>query len=289
MQTVFSCAGKLLDLSHPVVMGILNITPDSFYDGGCYPAISDQLFRVEKMLNEGAAIIDMGAVSTRPGSIFVEEEEEISRLLPSLTAIKKHFPDTIISVDTFRANVAKIVIENGAGMINDIYAGRFDLKMIDTIQSAGIPYIMMHMQGNPGTMQVSPDYQNIVEEITAFFIEQTGKFQNGFRQIILDPGFGFGKTVEHNYQLLQAFQTFKTIGFPLMAGLSRKSMINRVLKTKPSEALNGTTVLNTIALMKGVDILRVHDVREAVEAIALVSHIPSLKAGDMGPNDHYSK
>lgn len=289
MQTVFSCAGKLLDLSHPVVMGILNITPDSFFDGGFYPAIPDQLSHVEKMLNEGAAIIDIGAVSTRPGAVPVNEDEEVRRLLPTLTAIKKHFPDAIISVDTFRANVAKIVIENGAGMINDIYAGRFDLKMIETIQSAGIPYVMMHMQGNPGDMQVFPYYQNIVEEITAFFIEQTRKFQNGFKQIILDPGFGFGKTVEHNYQLLQEFQTFKTIGFPLMAGFSRKSMINRVLKTKPSEALNGTTVLNTIALMKGADILRVHDVREAVEAITLVSSIPSLKAGDKGPSGHNSK
>jgi dihydropteroate synthase len=271
MQTAFSCAGKLLDLSHPVVMGILNITPDSFYDGGCYPAIPDQLSRVEKMLDEGAAIIDLGAVSTRPGALPVDEEEEIRRLLPSLAAIQKHFPDSILSVDTFRSNVARIVIENGAGMINDIYAGRFDLKMIDTIQSAGIPYIMMHMQGNPANMQDSPYYHNIVEEITTFFIEQTMKFQNGFNQIILDPGFGFGKTVKHNYQLLDAFQTFKTMGFPLMAGLSRKSMINRVLKTKPVEALNGTTVLNTIALMKGADILRVHDVKEAVEAISLVS------------------
>ena len=271
MQAAFSCAGKPLDMSHPVVMGILNITPDSFYDGGCYPAIPDQLSRVEKMLNEGAAIIDMGAVSTRPGAVSVNEEEEISRLLPALTAIKKHFPDTIISVDTYRANVARIMIDNGAGMINDIYGGRYDFKMIETIQSAGIPYVMMHIQGNPGDMQVFPYYQNIVEEITAFFIEQTGKFQNGFRQIILDPGFGFGKTVEHNYKLLQDFQSFKTMGFPLMAGLSRKSMINRVLKTKPSEALNGTTVLNTIALMKGADILRVHDVKEAVEAIALVA------------------
>jgi dihydropteroate synthase len=271
MQTTYSCAGRLLDLSHPVVMGILNITPDSFYDGGHYPSIREQLAQVEKMLNEGAAIIDIGAISTRPGAGFVDEEEEIRRLLPVLTAMKKHFPGTIVSVDTFRTNVAKIVIENGAGMINDIYGGRYDSEMIGTIQSAKIPYIMMHMLGDPANMQVSPHYQNIVEEITSFFLTQTEKFQNGFCQVILDPGFGFGKTTEHNFQLLQAFQTFKTIGFPLMAGFSRKSMINRTLNTKPSEALNGTTVLNTIALMKGADILRVHDVREAVEAIALVS------------------
>jgi len=281
MQTAFSCAGKILDLSHPVVMGILNITPDSFYDGGYYPSIPDQLSQAEKMLNEGASIIDIGAISTRPGAGFVDEEEEISRLLPILTAIKNHFPDTIVSVDTFRSSVAKIVIENGAGMINDICGGRYDLNMIGTIQSAKIPYIMMHMQGDPGNMQVSPHYQNIVEDITSFFREQIGKFQNGFSQIILDPGFGFGKTVEHNFQLLHEFQTFKTMGFRLMAGLSRKSMINRVIYTKPSEALNGTTVLNTIALMKGADILRVHDVREAVQAITLVSSIPSLKAEDL--------
>jgi dihydropteroate synthase len=261
-------------------MGILNITPDSFYDGGNFSTIPDQLSRVEKMLHEGAAIIDVGAVSTRPGAAPVNEEDEIGRLLPTLTAIKKHFPDSIISVDTFRSNVAKIVIENGAGMINDIYAGRYDLNMIETIQSAGIPYVMMHMQGNPLNMQVSPHYHYVVDEIASFFLEQTRKFQKGFSQIILDPGFGFGKTVEHNYQLLNAFQTFKTMGFPLMAGLSRKSMINRIIHTKPSEALNGTTVLNTIALMKGANILRVHDVREAVEAITLVSSIPSLKAGD---------
>jgi dihydropteroate synthase len=287
MQTAFSCAGKPLDLSHPVVMGILNMTPDSFYDGGHYPTIPDQLARVEKMLNEGAAVIDIGAISTRPGAGFVDEEEEVRRLLPSLTAIKKHFPGTIISVDTFRSIVAKIVIENGAGMINDIYGGRYDLKMIETIQTTGIPYIMMHMQGDPVNMQVSPHYQDIVEEITAFFLEQTGKFKSGFRQIILDPGFGFGKSTEHNFQLLDAFQTFKTMGFPLMAGLSRKSMINRVIHTKPSDALNGTTVLNTIALMKGADILRVHDVREAVQAIALVSAVPGLttwiKGQDIGP------
>ena len=289
MQTVYSCGGNLLDLSHPVVMGILNTTPDSFYDGGHYLSIPDQLKQVEKMLLEGAAIIDIGAVSTRPGAGFVDEEEEIRRLLPVLTAIRKSFPSTIVSVDTFRSNVARIVIENGAGMINDIYGGKYDLHMIETIQSAKIPYIIMHMQGNPETMQVSPHYQNIVEDITSFFQEQIVKFQNGFSQIILDPGFGFGKTTENNFQLLHEFQTFKNIGFPLMAGLSRKSMINRVIHTKPSEALNGTTVLNTIALMKGADILRVHDVKEAVETIALVSSIPSHKAEDKGEQEYYPK
>jgi dihydropteroate synthase len=289
MQTVYSCAGKLLDLCHPVVMGILNITPDSFYDGGHYPSISDQLARVEKMLEEGATIIDIGAISSRPGAEPVDEEVETKRVLPVLTAIGKYFPEAIVSVDTFRSGVAKKAIENGAGMINDIYGGRYDSEMIRTVQSAGIPYIIMHMQGDPENMQVSPHYKNIVEEISSFFQEQIGKFQAGFSQIILDPGFGFGKTTENNFQLLCEFQTFKTIGFPLMAGLSRKSMINRVIHTKPSEALNGTTVLNTVALMKGADILRVHDVREAVETIALVSSIPSLKARDKGEQEYYPK
>jgi dihydropteroate synthase len=225
------------------------------------------------MLNEGAAIIDIGAVSTRPGAGWVDEEEEVRRLLPSLIAIHKQFPDTIISVDTFRSAVAKKVIENGAGMINDIYGGRFDENMIRTVQSAEIPFIIMHIQGDPSNMQISPHYQNIVEEVSSFFQEQTGKFQNGFSQVILDPGFGFGKTVEHNFQILHSFERFKSLGFPLMAGLSRKSMINRVLHTKPNDALNGTTVLNTIALLKGADILRVHDVKEAVQTITLVSYM----------------
>lgn len=270
MQTIFNCAGKLLNLSHPIVMGILNITPDSFYDGGFFPSIVEQLTHVEKMLTEGAAIIDIGAVSTRPGAEFVDADEEIKRLLSVLTAIKKHFPDTIVSVDTFRSGVAKRVIESGAGMINDIYGGRYDMDMIETVQSAGIPYIIMHMQGDPVNMQDSPHYENVVEEVASFFREQLVKFQNGYGQIILDPGFGFGKRVEHNFQLLKELHTFKILGCPIMAGLSRKSMINKVIHTKPSEALNGTTVLNTIALMKGANILRVHDVKEAVQAIALV-------------------
>ena len=271
MQTIFNCAGKLLDLSHPVVMGILNITPDSFYDGGFFPSITEQLAQVEKMLTEGAAIIDIGAVSTRPGAGFVDESEEINRLLPALTAIKKHFQDSIVSVDTFRSGVAKRVIESGAGMINDIYGGRYDMNMIETVQSAGIPYIIMHLQGDPANMQDYPHYKNVVEEVASFFRGQLVKFQNGYDQIILDPGFGFGKKVEHNFQLLKELHTLKILGFPIIAGLSRKSMINKVIHTRPSEALNGTTVLNTIALLKGADILRVHDVREAVQAIALVS------------------
>jgi dihydropteroate synthase len=275
MQTIFNCGGISLDLSTPKVMGILNITPDSFYDGGFFISLSEQLKQVERMMTEGAAIIDIGAVSTRPGAVFVNEDEETRRLLPVLRAVRKHFPDAIVSVDTFRSGVAKVVIDNGAGMINDVYGGRFDNNMFEIIEVTGIPYIMMHMLGEPGTMQVAPQYKDVVSEVIDFFKEQSGKFRDRFSQVIIDPGFGFGKTVEHNFQLLQNLKSLKSLGFPILAGLSRKSMINKVIRTNPSGALNGTTVLNTIALINGVDLLRVHDVKEAVEAIALVS---SMKA-----------
>jgi dihydropteroate synthase len=275
MQTIFNCGGISLDLSTPKVMGILNITPDSFYDGGFFISLSEQLKQVERMMTEGAAIIDIGAVSTRPGAVFVNEDEETRRLLPVLRAVRKHFPDAIVSVDTFRSGVAKVVIDNGAGMINDVYGGRFDNNMFEIIEVTGIPYIMMHMLGEPGTMQVAPQYKDVVSEVIDFFKEQSGKFRDRFSQVIIDPGFGFGKTVEHNFQLLQNLKSLKSLGFPILAGLSRKSMINKVIRSNPSGALNGTTVLNTIALINGVDLLRVHDVKEAVEAIALVS---SMKA-----------
>ena len=273
MKAILSCAGKLLDLGQPVVMGILNLTPDSFYDGGFYPSIDDQLKQVDKMWNEGASIIDIGAVSTRPNAAQIDGKEETRRLVPSLEAISKHFPDVIISVDTYRSGLARIAIDNGAGMINDIYGGRFEPEIIDVVQSAGVPYIIMHMQGDPKNMQIMPYYKDVVGEISTYFQERIRKFSNSYNQIILDPGFGFGKTVSHNFQLLNAFQEFKNLGYPLMAGLSRKSMINRVLGTHPSEALNGTTVLNTVALQKGADILRVHDVKEALQAIRLVGSL----------------
>lgn len=268
---VLNCGGKLLDVTQPVVMGILNVTPDSFYDGGAYTSVGDQLKQVEKMLKEGAFIIDIGAVSTRPGARPVDEKLEITRLLPILTVISKYFPSCILSVDTFRSAVATIAIENGAGMINDIYGGRFDEKIIETVASHDIPYVMMHMQGTPQTMQVDPHYIDVIKDITGFFTQQLALFPSGYNQIILDPGFGFGKKIEHNFQILSRLGELKKLGYPLMAGLSRKSMINKVLHTKPIEALNGTTVLNTIALLKGINILRVHDVKEAMEAIKLVA------------------
>ncbi len=268
---VLNCGGKLLDVTRSVVMGILNVTPDSFYDGGVYTSVGDQLKQAEKMLKEGASIIDIGAVSTRPGAKAVDEKQELSRLLPILTVISKYFPSCILSVDTFRSAVATIAIENGAGMINDIYGGRFDEKIIETVASHNIPYVMMHMQGTPQTMQVDPHYTDIIKDITGFFTEQLALFPSGYDQIILDPGFGFGKKIEHNFQILSRLTEIKKLGYPVMAGFSRKSMINKVLHTKPIEALNGTTVLNTIALLKGVNILRVHDVKEAMEAIKLVA------------------
>ncbi len=265
-----NCGGKKISLTTPVVMGILNITPDSFYDGGRFINLVDQLKHVEKMLAEGAVIIDIGAISTRPGAIPVDEEEEMTRLLPSLAAIRGHFSEVVVSVDTYRSYVAKAAIEHGAMMINDIYGGRFDGKMFDLVARHNIPYVMMHMQGSPDNMQINPHYKDVVSEVREFFRSRLEHLPGDFNQVILDPGFGFGKTVENNFQLLQQFESFSSFGFPLLAGFSRKSMINRVLQIKPQEALNGTTVLNTIALLKGANILRVHDVKEAVEAIRLV-------------------
>lgn len=265
------CGKKELDLSMPVVMGILNLTPDSFFDGGKFPDVDSQLRQVEKMLNDGASIIDVGAVSTRPGAGEVDELQELKRLLPSIEAILKHFPGCILSVDTFRPQVARAAVEHGAGMINDIYGGRYGEGMFETVASLKVPYIMMHMKGTPSDMQNNPSYSDVVAEVFYFFENQLSQCRNlGVGQIIIDPGFGFGKTVEQNFVLLAHLEEFKTMGTPILVGLSRKSMINRLLKIHASEALNGTTVLNTIALIKGADILRVHDVKEAVEAIRLV-------------------
>ncbi len=259
-----------INLTTPVVMGILNITPDSFYDGGSYLNIIDQLKHVDKMITEGATIIDIGAMSTRPGALPVTQDEEMARLLPSLIAIRGHFSEVIISIDTFRSPVAKAAIEHGATMINDIYGGRFDNEMFNLVAQYHIPYILMHMQGTPDNMQINPHYKDVLIEVNDFFHTRIDLLPTGVDQLILDPGFGFGKTVENNFQLLHHFESFRSFGLPLLAGLSRKSMITRVLQIKPKEALNGTTVLNTIALMKGANILRVHDVKEAVEAIRLV-------------------
>lgn len=272
-----NCNGKSLDLSSPVVMGILNITPDSFYDGGKYPTTTNALVQAERMIIEGAAIIDVGAVSTRPDAIEIDEKEEWSRLKTVLPALRKKFPETIISVDTWRSSVAREAVACGADMINDISGGQFDQEMFTTIACLNVAYVMMHTQGTPAAMQKKPQYADVVEDIFDFFTENLGKLNNmgASKNIIIDPGFGFGKTVKHNYELLSKLSKFKSFGFPVLAGLSRKSMIYKILGTQPSEALAGTTVLNTFALLNGADILRVHDVREAVEAIRLVGFIQS--------------
>jgi len=268
-----NCRGSLLDLSVPVVMGIINITPDSFYKGSRTLLADEAVKRAEKHLEEGAAILDIGAFSSRPGATFISEEEEKKRLDPVLNAIRKKYPSALISIDTFRSSIASWAHkEYRINMINDISAGEMDTHMFDTMASLQIPYIIMHMQGQPENMQVNPHYENIIAELLLFFSQKIHALRRaGVKDIVIDPGFGFGKTLEHNYQLVRYLELFRMTGCPVMAGFSRKSMIYRLLGTSPEEALNGTTVLNTIALLKGISILRVHDVKEAVEAIKIIS------------------
>lgn len=258
--------------SEPVIMGILNITPDSFYDGGKYYSEKELLSHVEKMISDGATIIDIGAISTRPGAASISEDQELEKIVKTLQLIVPHFPDVLLSVDTYRSQIAKAAIDHGVHIINDISGGTFDDKMFNLIAEYRLPYIIMHIQGTPKNMQKNPQYKNIVEEIELFFQHQITKLnQLGVTtNIILDPGFGFGKTLEHNYKLLKHLGSFEAMGYPVLAGVSRKSMINAVLKSNPQKALNGSTVLNTIALLNGANILRVHDVKEAMEAINLV-------------------
>jgi len=268
----------VLDLSIPKIMGILNLTPDSFYDGGRYKTDIDFLNQIEKMINEGVDIIDIGAISTRPGSIEVNQEEELRRLIDPIEIISKKFPKSILSIDTYRSKVAQRSIEAGASMINDISGGTYDPEMFKTIAALMVPYIMMHVKGTPQSMQMNPQYDNVAEEIFNFFHSQLNKLAelDVIDNIVLDPGFGFGKTLLHNFQLLNQLEKFKKLNCPLLVGLSRKSMINKILDTKPEDALNGTSVLNTVALMKGVNILRVHDVKEAAEAIKLVNYLMTI-------------
>mgnify|MGYP006301586165 FL=1 len=263
-----------LDLNTPKVMGIVNVTPDSFYAGSRYLGHDNLIGIVEKMIGDGAALVDIGAVSTRPGSKGISREEELERLIPFVKETRKAFPELILSVDTYRSEVAEKAVDAGAGIINDISGGTMDEKMISTVARLNVPYILMHMQGTPENMQVDPTYENVVQEVKSFFLGQLGKFKDERMNaaIILDPGFGFGKTVDHNFELLAGLKQFHQLGHPVMAGISRKSIVNRILRTKPEGALNGTTVLNTIALMNGANILRVHDVKEATQAILLTEH-----------------
>lgn len=266
--------GSLFDLSVPKVMGILNITPDSFYDGGQHNSIDDALTQTEKMLSEGAAILDVGAYSSRPGAIDISEEEEINRLIPVLSAIKRHFPEVIISVDTFRASVANAAVNEGAAIINDISGGHQDSSMFETVARLRVPYILMHMKGTPQSMVSEANYEHVFDEVFAYFLRRVEQLRAlGVHDIILDPGFGFAKTREHSYELLSKFEQFQILGLPMLAGVSRKSMIYKFLGTTAEKALNGTTVANTIALLKGASILRVHDVKEAVEAVKIVAEL----------------
>lgn len=266
-----NCKGKLIDLSSPKVMGILNITPDSFYDGGAHKNESDVLKHVEQMLNEGATFIDVGAYSSRPDADHISETDELKRILPIVKLVLKEFPETLLSIDTFRSNVAKECIKAGACMINDVSAGILDDNMLQTISDLHVPYIMMHMQGTPQTMQQLTDYDNLVKDILFYFSERiTAAKALGIVDIIIDPGFGFAKTLEQNFELLNQLELFKMIDKPILAGISRKSMIYKTLETSAQDALNGTSVLNTVALQKGASILRVHDVKEAMECVRLV-------------------
>ena len=255
-------------------MGILNVTPNSFYDGGKHKEINSIIHQVDKMLSEGADFIDIGAYSSKPSAEFVSEEEEIKRLVPIVKSLVETFPNIILSVDTFRAQVAKASVEHGVAMVNDIAAGLLDDKMLETVAELKVPYIMMHMRGNPQTMQSLTDYNDIVKEMIFYFSERIQKARSfGISDIVIDPGFGFAKTLEQNYEVLHKMELFSMLELPLLAGVSRKSMIYKVLESSPQEALNGTSVLNTIALQKGAKILRVHDVKEAVECIKLVSKL----------------
>lgn len=265
-----NCKGQLIDLSKPKVMGILNITPNSFFDGGKYTSDEEIIAKVQKMLNEGATFIDVGAYSSKPSAEFVSEEDELSRIVPVVQLLVKHFPTVLLSIDTFRSEVARVCIENGAAMINDISAGNLDDKMLEVIAQYQVPYIMMHMRGTPQTMQSMTEYEDLVKEILFYFSEKMSHARSlGINDLIIDPGFGFAKTIEQNYEIMQKLALFQNLELPILIGISRKSMIYKALEINADEAMNGTTVLNTIALTKGAHILRVHDVKEAVECVKL--------------------
>jgi len=265
-------SGKLLDLSVPKVMGVINVTPDSFYEGSRFFSEEDFMSAAVKMAEDGADMLDIGGYSSRPGAADVTDEEERNRVLKAIRLINRELPDMIISVDTFRADIAKeAVLECGAGIINDISGGEADKRMFNVVEMLNVPYIMMHMQGTPGTMQKNPVYNDVVADILLWFGERIVKLQaRGIKDLIIDPGIGFGKTVNHNFELLRRLGDFSIAGLPVLVGVSRKSMIWKTLKIKPETALNGTTVLNTAALLNGADILRVHDVIEALQAVKLV-------------------
>ena len=271
-KVTLNSSGKAIDLSSPSVMAILNITPDSFYSKSRINTIDEALKNTEKFINEGAKFIDVGAYSSRPGAADVSETEELQRIIPIITVIAKEYPDILISIDTFRAKVAKEAILTGAHIINDIAAGELDDKMFETVAKLQVPYIMMHMKGTPQNMQQNPTYANVTQEVFSYFDKKIAHLkQLGVKDLLIDPGFGFAKTIAHNYELLQQMEILHKFELPILVGFSRKSMITKVLNIKADEALNGTTILNTISLLKGASILRVHDVKEAVECVKLTS------------------
>ena len=266
-----NCKGRLLVVDKPLVMGIINTTPDSFYSESRQENLDTVLAKAEIMIEEGATILDVGGQSTRPGSEKLTEEEEIKRVIDPIAAINKSFPEIVISIDTYYSNVAKMAVEAGASVVNDISAGSIDSKMIRTVAALKVPYVLMHMQGTPQTMQQQPMYENVTREVLDFLIKKVHDLHHsGITDIIVDPGFGFGKTIAHNFELLRNLPVFKMLNCPLLLGISRKSTIYKTLETTTEKSLNGTTVLHTIGLLNGASILRVHDVREAMEAIKLV-------------------
>ena len=273
-----TCKGKNIDLSIPKVMGILNITPDSFFDGGKYDSDKAIIKQTKKMLKQGATFIDIGAYSSRPNAKHISEKEELERILPIIKLLVNKFPDILISIDTFRSEVAKQSLEAGACIINDISGGNYDKEMFNVIAKYQVPYILMHMKGLPQNMQDNPEYNNVVQEIKDFFTLKTNQLKKlNVKDIILDVGFGFGKTIDHNYTILNKLDSFNTLDYPILAGISRKSMLYKVLKSKPSKMKNATSIANTIALLNGAKILRVHDVKEAAQCVIITCKVLGCK------------
>lgn len=273
MKTI-NCKGNLIDLSTPKVMGVMNLTPDSFYDGGKLTSKKEILLQANKMLKEGATFLDLGAYSSRPGAQFVSEKEEIHRLLPVIKILLDEFPEILLSIDTFRSNVANESIYAGASLINDISAGTLDDHMFKIIAQHQVPYVMMHMRGTPETMMQNTDYRDLTKEVIYYFSERIAKARSfGINDLIVDPGFGFSKTLDQNYELFNDLELFRHLNVPLLIGISRKSMIQKKIKTTAADSLNGTTALHAIAIQKGVSILRVHDVKEAFETINLLQNL----------------
>ena len=266
-----NCKGRLLAIERPLVMGIINLTPDSFWEGSRFQEVDMILRQAEKMLTEGATFLDLGAQSTRPGSPRIEPDEELKRLMEPLKAIRERFPEAFLSVDTYHASVARSAVEAGASLVNDISGGSFDQQMISTVATLGVPFICMHVKGKPDNMHHNPQYDDVTREVLDYFIIKTAECKlAGIHDVIIDPGFGFSKTAAHNFELIKNLSVFQILQKPLLAGISRKSTIYKTLSVTAAEALNGTTVLNTICLLNGANILRVHDVKEAVEAVKLV-------------------